>query len=90
VTRWVLSGVAFGLRLPVMGMPPREPSQLLMDEVRFGTQPFSDWFAHATMIPATLFADFVNINPKDGDYGNERFMERLQFFSSIASERQGT
>jgi hypothetical protein len=35
-----------------------------MDEVRFGTQPFSDWFAHATVIPATLFADFVNIDPK--------------------------
>jgi hypothetical protein len=35
-----------------------------MDEVRFGTQPFSNWFAHATVIPATLFADFVNIDPK--------------------------
>jgi hypothetical protein len=35
-----------------------------MHEVRFGIQPFSDWFAHATVIRATIFADFVNINAK--------------------------
>lgn len=64
VTRWVLSGVTFGLRLPVMGMPPREPPQELMTEVRFNMNPFSDWFEYATVIPATLFANFVNIDPK--------------------------
>lgn len=64
VTRWVLSGVTFGLRLPVMGMPPREPSQNLMHEARNNVQPFSDWFLYATVIPATLFADFVKIDPK--------------------------
>lgn len=64
VTRWVLSGVTFGLRLPVMGMPPREPFGMLMNEARHGVQPFSDWFSYANVIPARLFADFVNIDPK--------------------------
>ena len=64
ITRWVLSGVTFGLRLPIMGMPPREPSNLLMHEARHGIQPFSHWFAYASVIPARLFADFVNIDPK--------------------------
>jgi hypothetical protein len=64
VTRWVLSGVTFGLRLPIMGMPPREPSQLLMNEARHGIKPFSHWFVYATVIPAKLFADFVLVDPK--------------------------
>lgn len=64
VTRWVLSGVTFGLRLPIMGMPPREPSSMLMREARQRTEPFSHWFAHATVVPARLLAEFVNIDPK--------------------------
>ena len=63
VTRWVLSGVTFGLRLPIMGMPPREPPLLFMHQARHGI-PFSDWFVYATVIPARLFADFVLIDPK--------------------------
>ncbi len=64
VTRWVLSGSTFGLRLPLMGMPPREPSPQLMHEARHGIKPFSEWFVYATVIPARLFGDFVNIDPK--------------------------
>ena len=64
VTRWVLAGVTFGLRLPLMGMPPREPTQQLMNEAHNGIQPFSDWFIHATVIPARLLGNFVNIDPK--------------------------
>jgi hypothetical protein len=47
-----------------MGMPPREPSQQVMNEARQGIKPFSDWFVYATVIPATLLGDFVNIEPK--------------------------
>jgi hypothetical protein len=64
VTRWVLSGVTFGLRLPLMGMPPREPTNMMMNEARNKIEPFSRWFVHATVIPARLLADFVNIDPK--------------------------
>ncbi len=64
VTRWVFSGVTFGLRLPIMGMPPREPSSMLMREARHRIKPFSHWFAHATVVPAKLLAEFVNIDPK--------------------------
>ncbi len=63
VTRWVLSGVTFGLRLPIMGMPPRQPTMTMMNDARLGIS-FSDWFVHASVIPARLFADFVNIDPK--------------------------
>jgi hypothetical protein len=64
VTRWVLSGVTFGLRLPIMGMPPRQPTNMMMNEARNGINPFSHWFVHATVIPARLLASFVNIDPK--------------------------
>jgi hypothetical protein len=64
VTRWVLSGVRFGLRLPIMGMPPREPTNMMMNEARSRIEPFSRWFVHATVTPARLFAEFVNIDPK--------------------------
>ncbi|KAF7509008.1 hypothetical protein GJ744_008403 [Endocarpon pusillum] len=64
VTRWVLQGVTFGLRLPIMGMPPREPSSMLMREARHRIEPFSHWFAYATVVPARLLAEFVNIDPK--------------------------
>ena len=64
VTRWVLSGVTFGLRLPIMGMPPREPTNMMMNEARNRIEPFSRWFVHATVIPARLLADFVKIDPR--------------------------
>jgi hypothetical protein len=35
----------------------------LMQEARHGMD-FSDWFVYATVIPARLFTDFVNIDPK--------------------------
>jgi hypothetical protein len=63
ITRWVLSGVTFGLRLPVMGMPPREPSSILIKAAR-DAKYFFDWFKDANVIPARLLAEFVKIDPK--------------------------
>jgi hypothetical protein len=63
VTRWIIGGVTFGLRLPIMGMPPREPTDNMMQDARSGDT-FLEWFVYATVIPARLLANWVNIDPK--------------------------
>lgn len=62
------------MHLPMMGMPPREPTEKMMQEVRAG-QKFSSFFKYATIIKAAdihLTADHtVHVNetrgPNNGD-----------------------
>ena len=65
VTRWVIRGIDFGLRLPYMGMPPREPPEELMFQAVHWDSTATDWFKYINVIPATVFNEFVKIDPQD-------------------------
>ena len=70
------------LRLPMMGMPPREPTAEMMAQARAG-RPFDQdsWFAHARVIPATYFAH--PSNQSDGTTGTIPIDNRCEFKTAL-------